>query len=253
MLHLPAERLAALADHDPSPAEAEHLALCTACCRERDAYRSLLALAAAERDTEAEPLLGWNALAGRLRDERMLPAASDPDSDDVVVALRPAVGRGTWSAWPRAAAAVLLLAAAVAAGRVSTSVGPFASPRTAAADSASPQAGEIVAMGDTASEFGSQAEALQAMGRAERVYQTASAYLARAEGSALGEPDPDAYRTRLAALDEVAEATREALREAPHDPVINRYYLTTLGARQATLQQLGATLASTQGQRLTRF
>ncbi len=30
----------------------------------------------------------------------------------------------------------------------------------------------------------------------------------------------------------------EALNEAPYDPVINGYYLTTLGQREATLRQL---------------
>jgi hypothetical protein len=42
----------------------------------------------------------------------------------------------------------------------------------------------------------------------------------------------------------VAEATRQGLQATPYDPVINRYYLTTLGARQATLRQLSASLPS---------
>jgi len=36
--------------------------------------------------------------------------------------------------------------------------------------------------------------------------------------------------------------TREAMREAPHDPVINGYYLTTVGQREAALRQLNYTL-----------
>ena len=35
---------------------------------------------------------------------------------------------------------------------------------------------------------------------------------------------------------------REAMREAPHDPVINGYYLNTLGQREATLRQLNTAL-----------
>jgi hypothetical protein len=32
------------------------------------------------------------------------------------------------------------------------------------------------------------------------------------------------------------------MRQAPHDPVINGYYLTTLGQREATLRQLSTVL-----------
>jgi hypothetical protein len=35
-------------------------------------------------------------------------------------------------------------------------------------------------------------------------------------------------------------ATQMARENAPRDPVINQYYLATLGAREATAQQLGA-------------
>ena len=38
------------------------------------------------------------------------------------------------------------------------------------------------------------------------------------------------------------DPTREAMRQAPHDPVINGYYLTTLGQREATLRQLSTAL-----------
>jgi hypothetical protein len=46
----------------------------------------------------------------------------------------------------------------------------------------------------------------------------------------------------VAALDHVLSDTREALRSAPHDPVINGYYLTTLGQREAALRQLNTAL-----------
>jgi hypothetical protein len=62
---------------------------------------------------------------------------------------------------------------------------------------------------------------------------------------------PDTYRTRLAALDNVMTEMRSALHEAPQDPVINQYYLATVGAREATLRQLGTTLPA--GARLNRF
>ena len=49
-------------------------------------------------------------------------------------------------------------------------------------------------------------------------------------------------RTRLAALDRARDVMGEALNEAPYDPVINGYYLTTLGQREATIRQLNTVL-----------
>jgi hypothetical protein len=43
----------------------------------------------------------------------------------------------------------------------------------------------------------------------------------------------------------------EALREVPYDPVINGYYLTTLGQREATLRQLDTALP--EGYRVRSF
>ena len=54
-----------------------------------------------------------------------------------------------------------------------------------------------------------------------------------------------------AALDEMAETSRLALSAAPADPVLNQYYISTLGAREVTLRQLGSVL--TPGKRLSRF
>ena len=47
MLHLHTERLAELGDGTPTAEEAAHLAACESCAHERDAYRSLLVMAAA--------------------------------------------------------------------------------------------------------------------------------------------------------------------------------------------------------------
>ena len=35
---------------------------------------------------------------------------------------------------------------------------------------------------------------------------------------------------------------RDAMEKSPQDPVINQYYLATVGAREATLRQLGTVL-----------
>lgn len=73
------------------------------------------------------------------------------------------------------------------------------------------------------------------------LYERAAAFLAQHDGAA-GAGNPVAYRSRLAALDQVLSTTRQAMREAPHDPVINEYYLTTIGQREATLRQLNTAL-----------
>jgi hypothetical protein len=44
---------------------------------------------------------------------------------------------------------------------------------------------------------------------------------------------------------------RQAMNDAPYDPVINSYYLTTLGQREATLRQINTTLPT--GVRLNSF
>ena len=61
----------------------------------------------------------------------------------------------------------------------------------------------------------------------------------------------DSYEARLAALDEIAATTRAALYRAPQDPLLNQYYLTTLGAREATLREIGAAMPTSR--RLERY
>jgi hypothetical protein len=60
------------------------------------------------------------------------------------------------------------------------------------------------------------------------------------------------YQARLDVLDQAVAATRAALYRAPQDPVLNQYYLTTLGARDLTLQQMGQVVPVSTSQR-TKF
>lgn len=240
MLHLPAERLAALATEAPTADEAEHLGACPACARERDAHRALLGLATAGDGAPMLPLTRWPELAARLRDEGLVRQAPR--------------WRGTalrWSA--RAAAALLLAGGGLALGRWSAGASPLSlhRPATLAAAPAVGTPALLAAAADSAPAFHSTAEATLALDRYEHAYQIAASYLASHDSAWQAGEDPATYRTRLAALDQVAQTTRQALREAPYDPVINRYYLTTLGAREATLQQLRATLPA--GVRLTSY
>jgi hypothetical protein len=243
MSHLPSERLAALADEQPTVAEAEHLSACRLCAREREAQRGLLRLAAAEIGRETAPLTTWDSIAAGLRDEGLLAwrPRSRPLADN-------------W--WMRLAASLLLLVGGVVAGRMSAGgevlewslgradvdiarvpdIGTLAEPQD-----------DVVREASQPADFRSTEEALQALHLAEQQYQRAATFLARHDSEAGIDESADAIRARLAALDAVAAATRAALYEAPHDPVINRYYLTTLGARQATLQQLGTALPAGYG------
>jgi hypothetical protein len=86
--------------------------------------------------------------------------------------------------------------------------------------------------------FNSVDEAANTLDRALRDYQRASQYIA-ANNVLMKTGDSAAiYTARAAALDKIANATESALRTAPHDPVINQYYLATMGAQVATRQMV---------------
>jgi hypothetical protein len=67
-------------------------------------------------------------------------------------------------------------------------------------------------------------------------YQRASQYIAANNLSSKTRDSAAIYRARAEALDKIVNATESALRTAPHDPVINQYYLATMGAQAATRQ-----------------
>jgi hypothetical protein len=228
MLHLSTDRLAALGDEQPTAAEAAHLALCEACARERDAYRTLVAMAEAERVPFGLPLTRWDSIAAAL--------------DDDARVVRPLRDTRIASRWPmQAAAGLLLLVSGAMLGRASAGLSLLpgrGSAGAAATTSVAIQTGRS----DNDSAFASVEEARAAQRRSEQRYQQAVAYLARYDSTAVDDGSPIAYKSRLAALDRVISATSEAMRDAPHDPVINGYYLTTLGQREATIRQLSTAL-----------
>ena len=90
--------------------------------------------------------------------------------------------------------------------------------------------------------YSSTTDAMTSFLRAQREMQQAAAYLAEREQIDAPSADTEMYRARLAALDGLVSVSRAALYEAPADPVINQYYLATLGAREATMRQIGRTL-----------
>jgi hypothetical protein len=237
MLHLSAERLAALADDEATTTEGEHLARCATCARERSAHRSLRSLSASERGTSAAaaPLTSWDTLLPALRAEGLVADGAagrvPEDGGAKVLYFRP---RWAHVGLMRVAAAVLLLAVGLVAGRWSAGVTPMPG-----IGSGKDTLTALVA--DSTAVFHNATEALAALTRYEHGYQAAALFLAAHDTGARVE-GREANLARLATLDQVAAATRQGLQETPYDPVINRYYLSALSARQATLQQLSTSL-----------
>jgi hypothetical protein len=86
-------------------------------------------------------------------------------------------------------------------------------------------------------------DALALMRRAESEYRLAAAFIAASDTSTLNGADGvDRYRARLAALDRVSDAALAAVNEAPADPIVNQYLISTRAARAVTLQQLNSSL-----------
>jgi len=184
----------------------------------------------AEEKARLEPPLNdWQTIAARARDEGLI---------------RESQSRG-WAAsqsWMQAAAAVLLLIGGIAIGR--TTIGlPSATQNTASLPSgnAVPTSAPSVDAAQPSSAgatFASLEEASATLDRAVEDYKRATEFLAANNSS--GRPSDSAamYSKRLVALDQVFNATESALQTAPHDPVINQYYLATMGARAATRQMV---------------
>jgi hypothetical protein len=241
MSHLSTERLAALGDEEPTVMEAAHLAACEACARERTAYRTLVAMASHEREAIGIPLTRWESIASALAEERatgvVVPGRATPERAGVTAARGRAVR--VLRTPMRAAAGFLLLAGGAIAGRVSAGAPPLPIGRSTVEQGA--EASSLVTPAAQVN-FSSVEEARVAQLRSESLYQQAAAFIA--EHDSIGEPayGPGVVKSRLAALDQMISTTREAMRAAPYDPVINGYYLTTVGQREATLRQLNTVL-----------
>jgi hypothetical protein len=220
--HLSAERLAALADDELTTSEAAHVAECPSCVDEISAHRRFLRATREEARIPSVPLTRWETLAPQLAAAGLI--------------------RRRASRWPAriAAALVFTLGGAVAGRYTAVSRVVPAGLDTAQAD-----------IGDSMPIFHSAAEAIETLTRAERDYRHASAYLVAQNPETTVTEQRDAYRARLQALDEVARATQTGLQEVPNDPVLNQYYLSTVGARNATLRQLKGALPV--GYRLERY
>lgn len=218
MSHLSPERIAALADDTPTPMEAAHITACEACTSELVAYRRLGRMAAVTSGVFGSPSSRFDGLVPRLRAEGLIEA---PDR------------RGFARRWTlRVAAAAGFVLVGAAAGRWSAGAAvPGLPPMTDAAAGYAPGS------------FGTTRDAMQAMMTAQETYQNAAAYLAAQDTTQrfVG-LNTEAYRARLAALDDMAAASRAALYRVPQDPLLNQYYLAFQSARDQTLRQLAVSL-----------
>lgn len=245
MSHLSIDRLAAIADETPTPDEATHLAGCWDCRAEVAAYRRLARLSAMA-PTPSEPLTAWSQLAPQLRAEGIIVDATRGGGGSFggapVLQFMQSNRKPGLQLWAvRAAAAVVLLIGGAMIGRASAGVSFAGGPQLL-----------TYAPAPAATAYESPDDALRALSVAQQQYQSAAAFLASQDTvSRFIGMNQDSYRARLAALDEIAATTRAALYRAPQDPMLNQYYLTTLGAREATLREIGATLPETR--RLERY
>ncbi|HEX6575609.1 MAG TPA: hypothetical protein VF042_11635 [Gemmatimonadaceae bacterium] len=198
-------------------------------------------MVARERERGAPPLTDWDSLAVRLRAEGLIR--------------EPMMSRFALRRWMQIAAGIALTVGGAAAGRMSAGAPVVPVQQAAVAPAPQQQTVTTVSNPQVASapvQFRTPEEAWDALNRAGEEYQRASLYLSASNTDVPMPDNPSQYRTRLAALDNVMAEIRGALKEAPQDPVINQYYLQTVGAREATLRQLGTTLRPA-GQRLNRF
>jgi anti-sigma factor RsiW len=242
--HISGPRLAALADERPTSEEQQHLARCPECAREVEAHRSLLSLAESERDSMGIPLTRWNTLSERLREEGLITSV---DRGSVTAEwASPIKSRYSTRALLRVAAALMLVASGAVIGRASTgaSVLPGGLDGTLTQGTARAPFTDAV---PTA--FASVDEARRAMEFYAGQYQSAVSFLAQNDSSS--SETPAVMRTRLSALDRVQRTMGEALKAAPYDPVINGFYLSSFGQREATLRQLNTVLP--EGVRLNSF
>ena len=239
MLHLNAERLAELADGEPTAVESAHLAVCDACCSERAAQKRLLAVAAADRDRLAPPITDWESLSARMREEGLLAPSRLVHSSGSTGRQRGSSRVAFWSM--RIAAGLLLVAGGVVSGRMSMASDPSQSVVVAPEQVVDPAPAYIENVTEVSNSevrpIASVEEASALLRRAQLDYQRAAAFLAQQDTILEA---PNVYRARLAALDELAGSLESALVQARQDPVINAYYRATMQTRNVTLQQLGS-------------
>lgn len=228
--HIPLERLAAFDEAPLTAEEAAHLAVCAECRSERDAVAQVVAMAGAlgarELSAEAPRLVEFEQIMAGLGRAPVVEERRAVTSSPAVLLVEPQARRSFTPLLRRAAAALLLVGGGAVWGRLSSDASGLVSAGALASRTNRPFADQSFASVDAAT---------AALNQAQREYERASLWLASNDSTVR---DPEVFRARLAALDQMMEASRVALRDAPQDPVLNHYYLAASSAREATLQAL---------------
>jgi hypothetical protein len=237
MQHITPERIAALADEPATLHERAHLVDCAACNAELAAAQRLVRMALTETPAIERPITSWDRLQPALKADGLI----NTHESEIAVLSQPGGGSGRYRWWMQAAAAAFLTLGGAVVGRASADW-PIGSASGT----------DVVATGDTV--FQSTAEAMRVVDRAFGDYQRAIAYIAANDSNVTmrGRDAAEVYQARLEVLEQAAARTRAALFRAPQDPVLNNYYLSTMGARDLTLRQLGGVVPVSSAGR-TRF
>src|SRR3954469_4256343 len=178
------------------------------------------------------PLNEWRTIAARAREEGLL---RESQTSRAWASAQP---------WLQAAAAVLILVGGIAIGRTTSALPGYGNSTAASASPASVATASVSpSISPANASFASADEAAATLDRAVREYQRASQFLAASNTSPGSVDSVSVYAARVAALDKIQDATESALQTAPHDPVINQYYLATMGARVATEQMVARPVA----------
>ena len=246
--HISSQRLAALADEQPTTDERGHLELCARCAQEVEAHQSLLAMAGSEREVMGLPLTRWDTLSRRLRSEGLV--APEPQSVTAEWAAPIGKRRPSGRALMRFAAAIMLVAGGALIGRASTGA-PILPDGVLGTESEQVAGRNPFSANQIPTPFASVEEALQGKAAYATAYQNAVSFLAANDTGSRPTTTPAVMRARLSALDRVSRTMRDALNDAPYDPVINDFYLNSFGQREATLRQLNTVLP--QGVRMNGF
>jgi anti-sigma factor RsiW len=211
MEHLSSETLSRLVDERPAPEERAHLERCEACKAELQALR--VQTSALRSLPDLRPPVGdWEVIQARMVSEGLVRR---PGSFAATLAVTPG--------WMRAAAAVLLFLAGGVAGAAFT--------RTQGLALGGPADASAVSTVD---------EAARLVRSAEESYVDAIVrynQLVEMEGGGDDFADP---ATRFAALDNLVNAGRAALRLAPADPFLNGFLVSLTAERQAQLRRISS-------------
>jgi hypothetical protein len=266
MPHLKLETIARLVDETPDAAEQTHLDACSECRHDLEDMRADAAVLASMPMIEPSPD-SWRAIETRLAAEglitRVRRVAGMPWQKGLLQAAAAAVlfvvGAASGMAWtqdrPASFARAVEPTEVPAAlrpppslrGRLATAAeAPAGTPRAAAVATTGPSLRSLEASSPLLAALISGREPATPEEAALMFRQTEALYLDALTRMAelAHDKEPGDPFARLAALEGIMTITREALGQAPADPVLNGYHLTAIAQRDATLKQLAATTSN---------